>query len=139
MSQELLEKANSCLKQNNFPEAGKIFRQLWEIDNNAYCASRYIYCLRKAGYPSHGLSQGKKASSQFPDNIYIQRELVWIYYDIIKIFNQENNLKDATKNFEEMLKLNPDSLPLELAVFSIVNLAKEKKEWEIILNICRRC
>lgn len=136
MSQELIEKANIFLQQNNFPEAGKIFRQLWEEDNNADCASRYLHCLRKAGYPLQGLSQGKKASSQFPDNIYIQRELVWIYYDIIKTFIQENNLKDATKNFEEMLKLNPDSLPLELALFSIVNLAKQKNEWQIIMAIC---
>ena len=71
MSQELIEKANIFLQQNNFPEAGKIFRQLWEEDNNAYCASRYLHCLRKAGYPSQGLTQGEKVSSQFPNNIAI--------------------------------------------------------------------
>ncbi|WPF89370.1 hypothetical protein WEU38_03560 [Cyanobacterium aponinum AL20118] len=136
MSQELIEKANILLQQNNFPEAGKIFRQLWEEDNNAYCASRYLHCLRKAGYTSHGLSQGKKASSQFPNNIYIQRELVWIYYDIIKTSTQENNLQDALNNFEQMLTLNPDSLPLELAIFLIIDLAQEKNQWQIIMDIC---
>jgi tetratricopeptide (TPR) repeat protein len=136
MSQELIEKGNILLKQNNFPEAGKIFHQLWEKDNNAYCASRYLYCLRKAGYPLHGLRQGEKAYSQFTNNIYIQRELVWIYYDIIKTFVQENNLKDAVKNFEEMLKLNPEQLPLELAIFLITNLAKQKNQWQIIMDIC---
>lgn len=136
MSEELIEKANILLQQSHFAEAGKIFHQLWENENNVYSASRYLHCLRKAGYPEAGLVQGEKADSQFPNNIYIHRELVWMYYEIIKIFIQNNNLKDVVKSFLKMLKFNPDSLPLELALFLIIKLAKEQNQWEIIVDVC---
>lgn len=137
ISEELIEKANIFLKQNDFVEAGKIYRQLWETENNAYSASRYLHCLRKAGYADAGLIQGKKAYSQFPNNVYIQRELVWTYYEIIKALIKENKLQEASQNFLKLLEINPDSLPLELSLFLVIDLAKEKNEWEIILNICR--
>lgn len=78
---ELMNTANELLKQQQWKEAGTLFRQVWENENNAYAARCYLKCLRKAGYASASIKQGNKALNQFPGNKYIKNELVWAYYD----------------------------------------------------------
>jgi tetratricopeptide (TPR) repeat protein len=136
MSEQIIDQANSLLKQNNFAEAGKIYRQEWETNHNAYAASRYLYCLRKAGYPEAALIQGNKAYSQFSEHLYIKRELIWIYYDLVKQFAEKKNLREAEKFAAKLLTLEPESLPLELTFFLIIDLAKEQNKWQIVADWC---
>jgi hypothetical protein len=63
---ELINTASQLLKQEKWKDAGALFRQVWEKENNAYTASRYLHCLRKAGYPSANF-----APESFPQSIYI--------------------------------------------------------------------
>ncbi len=60
-----METAHRLLKEKKYAEAGKIFRQVWEQGDNSYAASKYLYCLRKAGYPQPAIQQCKKACLQF--------------------------------------------------------------------------
>ncbi|MGD1717104.1 tetratricopeptide repeat protein [Dapis sp. BLCC M172] len=137
MSNNLIEQAQQFLKQENFPAAGKIFRQFWEEENNSYAASRYLSCLRKAGHPGAAIRQGKKAKEQFPDNNYIKSELIWACYDRdIKKFAAEENLYDLIKSAINILSLQPEKLPKELTVMAVVKLAKQKEEWQIVSEWC---
>ncbi|NEQ72594.1 MAG: hypothetical protein F6K23_05625 [Okeania sp. SIO2C9] len=137
MSNHLIEQAEQLLKQQNFPEAGKIFRKFWEEENNSYAASRYLCCLRKAGHPGAAIRQGKKAKEQFPDNNYIKNELIWAYYDKhIKNFSEEEDINKLIEPAINILRLQPDKLPKELTVMAVVKLAKQKNQWEIVSEWC---
>ncbi|NEN93809.1 MAG: hypothetical protein F6K48_35020, partial [Okeania sp. SIO3H1] len=137
MSNDLIEQAQQFLKQENFPAAGKIFRKLWEEENNSYAASRYLSCLRKAGYPGAAIRQGKKAKEQFPDNNYIKNELIWAYYDKhIKNFSEEEDINKLIEPAINILSHQPDKLPKELTVMAVVKLAKQKNQWEIVSEWC---
>ncbi|MBR8829496.1 MAG: hypothetical protein DSM107014_16640 [Gomphosphaeria aponina SAG 52.96 = DSM 107014] len=138
MSEPIMERGNSFLKQNQFAEAGKLFRQLWEEGHNAYAASRYLYCLRKAGYPDAALIQGNKAHSEFTDNIYIQRELVWIHYEIVKRSAEQENLRQVIESASKLLDLQPESLPLELTILTVIKLAKQKHQWQTVSDWCNK-
>jgi tetratricopeptide (TPR) repeat protein len=129
--------ANDLLKQSRWKEAGSIFRQLWEKGNNAYAASLYLRCLRKAGYCEASIKQGKVALDQFPDNKYIKNELVWAYYDhLIKPEEAKENLTQLIKSAEKILSLQPEPMPKELTVFAVIKVAKQKEQWEIVSKWC---
>ncbi|NER06534.1 MAG: hypothetical protein F6K17_30115 [Okeania sp. SIO3C4] len=137
MSNNLIEQAEQLLKQENFPEAGKIFRKFWEEENNSYAASRYLSCLRKAGYPGPAIKQGQKAKQQFPDNKYIKNELIWAYYDRdIKNFPEEEHINKLINSALNILNYQPDKLPKELTVMAVVKLAKQKDEWQTVSEWC---
>jgi tetratricopeptide (TPR) repeat protein len=137
-SQSNIDIANDLVKQQQFVEAGKIFHQLWDDQKNGYAASRYLHCLRKAGHPEWAIKQGEKAYQEFPDNIYVQRELIWSYYDQIKRLVTEKDLKEVITLASSALKLKPEDLPLELIIMAIVKLAKEQQQWEIVITWCRK-
>lgn len=134
---ELINNATELVKQQQWKEAGTIFRQVWENQNNAYAASRYLYCLRKGGYPSGSIQQGNKAINQFPGNKYIKNELVWSYYDYgIKPEASRENLHQLVESAEKILSLQPDTLPKELTVLTVIKAAKQKEKWDIVLEWC---
>jgi tetratricopeptide (TPR) repeat protein len=134
---ELMNTATELLKQQQWKEAGTLFRQVWEKENNAYAASRYLYCLRKGGYPSWSIKQGNKALNQFPGNKYIKNELVWAYYDdAIKPEESKENLYQLIESAKTILSLQPDILPKELTVFAVIKTAKQKENWDIVLEWC---
>ncbi|MFM6036136.1 MAG: tetratricopeptide repeat protein [Sphaerospermopsis kisseleviana] len=134
---ELMNTATELLKQQQWKEAGTLFRQVWENENNAYSASRYLYCLRKGGYPSWSIKQGNKAFNQFPGNKYIKNELVWAYYDDgIKPEASKENLYQLIESAKIILSLQPDVLPKELTVFAVIKAAKQKEKWDIVLEWC---
>lgn len=137
MTEDKMTIANDLVTHNKWQEAGTIFRELWESENNAYAASRYLYCLRKAGYPSAAIKRGKIALNQFPESVYIRRELVWAYYDYsIKPDEAKENLTQLIQAGKKILALQPDTMPKELTVFAIIKSAKQKEEWEIVSQWC---
>lgn len=138
MSDNQMEKANNLFKENKFAEAGKIFRQLWEEGKNGYAANRYLYCLRKAGYPEAALKQGEKAYAEFPDNIYIQRELIWSHYEMLKKAREEESLPKVIQIASNILERKPEQMPLELTVFAVINLAKDRGQWQTVSDWCDR-
>jgi len=134
---ELMNTANELLKQQQWKEAGTLFRQVWENENNAYAARCYLKCLRKAGYASASIKQGNKALNQFPGNKYIKNELVWAYYDDgIKPEESKENLYQLIESAKKILSLQPDTLPKELTVFAVIKAAKQKEKWDIVLEWC---
>lgn len=133
-----METANNLLKQNLFVEAGKIFHQLWDDEHNDYAASRYLYCLRKAGYSEFAVKQGEQAYQQFPDNIYVQRELIWSSYDRLKKIVEKQDLQQSLDLASKILKLNPEPLPLEKTVIKIINLAKSQNNWPVVYDWCQK-
>lgn len=136
MSDNIEERAKILLEAKQFPEAGKLFRKLWEENNSAYAASKYLYCLRKAGYPEASIQQGIKADTQFPGNKYIKSELTWAHYDLIKIAIERGNLSEVLAKANQLLDIHPEILALELTVFAIIKLAKKLDEWEIVSWWC---
>ena len=127
-NQDQMAIANSLLKQSQWQDAGSLFRQLWENSNDAYAASRYLYCLRKAGHPSSSIKQGTIALSQFPESVYIRRELVWAYYDVsIKPDEAKEKLSKLIESAERILTLQPDTMPKELTIFTVIKVAKQKE------------
>ncbi|HLO88883.1 MAG TPA: hypothetical protein VK203_28300 [Nostocaceae cyanobacterium] len=136
---ETMTQANQLVNQQQWKEAGTLFRQLWENENNAYAASRYLFCLRKGGYAAWSIKQGKVALNQFPDNKYIKNELTWAYYeDGIKTAETEEDLQKLIESAKIILDLQPDTLPKELTIFAVIKLAKQKGQWNIVLDWCNK-
>jgi hypothetical protein len=138
MTDSLIETANNLLKQKQFAEAGKIFHQLWDDEHNGYAASRYIHCLRKAEYSEIAVTQGERAYQEFSDNIYVQRELIWSYYDSLKKTVAKQDLQQSLNIAYRLLQLNPEALPLELTVIAIIKLAKEQNNWTVVYDWCQK-
>jgi len=137
MSNNPIEQAEQLLKQENYPAAGKLFRQVWEEEENPYAASRYLLCLRKAGYPGAAIKQGQKAQQQFPEDNYIKNELIWaFYFRDIKNFPEEEDINNLIKSAINILNYQPDKLPKELTVMAVVKLAKQQNEWQIVSEWC---
>ena len=136
MFEQDIETAKSLLEQKKYAEAGKIFRQAWEQGDNSYAASQYLYCLRKAGYPQPAIQQGKKAGLQFENNTYIQRELIWAHYDLLKIAQEEENLSKVIQIAETILENQPEDMALEKTVLGVIKLAKQQKQWQTVSDWC---
>lgn len=137
MSNHLTTEAEQLLKQENYPAAGKLFRQVWEEEENNYAASCYLKCLRKAGYPGAAIKQGQKAQQQFPEDNYIKNELIWAYYDRdIKNFSEKEHINKLIKSAINILNYQPDKLPKELIVMAVIKLAKQQDEWQIVSEWC---
>lgn len=139
-NKEKITNANNLLKQSQWREAGKIFHEIWNEENNAYAASRYLHCLRKADFADVAIQQGKIAMKQFPDNKYIKSEVIWSYYDAkIKSYMSDKahpNLVNLISDAETILKLQPDDMPRELVIFAVIKNARAQGEWYIVSDWC---
>ena len=130
-------RAEAFLDQGDYREAGALYHQLSDETKDARYASRYLHCLRKAGYPGVAVTAGRRALEQHPQDEWVRRELVWALYDgRVKPSAKSEDLPGLIKASEEVLALNPEPLPLKLAVNAVIRLAKSRKKWDLV---CRWC
>lgn len=136
---ERATRAKALLEQGNYREAGSLFHQLWDETGNTWTASRYLYCLRKAGFARAAVTVGQDAHQRYPQDIWIRRELVWaLYYDRVKPFADKKELPGLLQAGEDFLTLQPEALPLKLLVLAVIRLAREKGKWDLVSTWCDR-
>jgi tetratricopeptide (TPR) repeat protein len=130
-------RAKALLDQGDFREAGALYHQLADETNEAWYASRYLHCLRKAGHPRAAVTVGRRALERHPQDVWIQLELVWsLYDDRVKTCAEAKDLSGLIEAAEEVLALDPEPLPLKLAVQAVIKLAKLRGKWDLV---CRWC
>jgi len=129
--------AEKLFKEGKFREAGTIYHHLSDETNNAWYTSRYLLCLRKAGYPTGAVTVGRQKLQLHPQDVWIRRELVWaLYYARIKTHADSEDLLRLVQAAEEVLAFDPEPLPLKLTVNAVIRLAKLRKKWDLVSKWC---
>jgi tetratricopeptide (TPR) repeat protein len=139
MNDERNARAERLLAEGNYPEAGALFHQLWDETGDPGCASRYVRCLRKAGHARGAVTRAREAREKHPDDLWIQRELVWAYYEAFaKPAERRADLNGLLDAAQGILDLDPEPLPRQLVVFAVIRLAKKKGKWDTVCDWCDR-
>ena len=137
MTEDHRANAESLLKEGKFREAGKLYHLLSDETNEAWYTSRYLYCLRKAGYPAAAVSVGRHKLSLHPKDKWIRREMVWAVYEAkVKKHSESKDFLQLLQAAEEVLTLRPEPLPLKLTVNAVIRLAKFRRKWDAVLRWC---
>ena len=136
---ELRAQAKQHYDAKQFAEAGELFRQLWEGDDDAFSGGRFAFCLRKTGRADEALAVAQAVAEKYPDDIYVRREIVWALYDAeFKPAKERNDLDALVRAGQQIVDLTDEELPIRLVCFAIVDLAKEKMKWPLVAAWCDR-
>jgi tetratricopeptide (TPR) repeat protein/cold shock CspA family protein len=123
------------LRKTDPAKALEPFRQLWETQGQFRVASRYAYCLRKVGRAEEAISVCRAALEKYPKNLYIESELAWAIYDSkIKPAKEDADLGAILTAANEILKLNPNPMALQRVALSVIQVAKARANWAVVLE-----
>ena len=137
--QDLGRQAKQFYGEERYEEAGKLYHQLWDEREDAFSGGRYACCLRKCGYPDHALTVARQVAQEHPDDIYVQREVVWALYDAeFKPAKERSDLGSLIRIGQEILNLTDEELPTRLVSFAVVGQAKDKMRWDVVSAWCDR-
>lgn len=129
--------ARQFYEAEQYEEAGKLYHQLWDAQEDAFFGGRYAHCLRKCGYPEHALKVARQVAQKHPDDIHVQREIVWALYDAeFKPAKKRNDLDALVHAGQEILNLTDEELPTHLVSFAVIGLAKDKMKWNVVSVWC---
>ena len=129
--------AEKLFKEGKFREAGTLYHHLSDETNNTWYTSRYLQCLRKAGYPTSAVTFGKQKLQMHPQDVWIRRELIWaLYYANIKPYADSEDLLRLVQAAEEVLAFEPEPLPLKRIVIPVIRLAKQRNKWDLVRKWC---
>jgi tetratricopeptide (TPR) repeat protein len=74
-----------------------------------------------------------------PQDTWARRELVWAIYDArVKPAAAKGELDRCLVAATEIVKLQPDDLPLRRTVFTVCKVAKSRGKWDIVSHWCDR-
>lgn len=134
---DLSTQAKKLLEQKMYAEAGKLFHALWDEVGDAFAASRYLFCLRKAGHSGPAVEMGRKALLKHNNDQWIRREFVWALYEhAVKPAKEETNLNLLLQAAEELMAQGPEDLPRRLTVMAVVRVAKNRGRWDVASSWC---
>ncbi|MFO7749739.1 MAG: hypothetical protein R6V54_06560, partial [Desulfobacteraceae bacterium] len=137
--QDLSRQAKQFYEEERYEEAGKLYHQLWDEREDAFSGGRYACCLRKCGYPDYALTVAREVAQEHPDDIYVQREVVWALYDAeFKPAKERSDLGALMRTGQDILNLTDEELPTRLVSFAVVSLAKDKLRWDVVSAWCDR-
>jgi tetratricopeptide (TPR) repeat protein len=137
MTDDRRTRAKEFLDKRDFREAGALYHQLADETNEPWYASRYLHCLRKAGHSRAAVTVGRRTLERHPQDVWVRRELVWAMYEArVKTCGESKDLPGLVQAAEEVLALEPEPLPLKLAVNAVIRLAKLRGKWDLV---CRWC
>jgi tetratricopeptide (TPR) repeat protein len=139
MSDDRTLRAKALLPEGKFAEAGALFHAHWDDTGDAGSASRYLYCLRKAGHAAAAVTVGRRALGRHPQDLWVRRELIWALYEArVKHAEARGDLAALEHEAGEVLALDPEDLPRRLTVSAVVRLAKKRGRWQTVAEWCDR-
>ncbi len=134
---DLSTQAKKLLEQKMYAESGKLFHALWDEVGDAFAASRYLFCLRKAGHSGAAVEMGQEALLKHNNDQWIRREFVWALYEhAVKPAKEETNLPLLLQAAEELMAQGPEDLPRRLTVMAVVRVAKNRGRWDVASSWC---
>jgi tetratricopeptide (TPR) repeat protein len=137
MSSDRTARAKALLGEGNYAEAGALFHADWDDTGDAGSASRYLYCLRKAGHAAAAVTVGQRALERHPQDLWVRRELIWAWYEArVKRAETLGDLGALQHEAGELLALDPEDLPRRLTVSAVIRLAKKKGQWQTVAEWC---
>lgn len=130
-----LDTAERLRKNGEHARACDLFAQLWQRAPDQRIGWRYAFCLRKMGRLEDAEKVARDALARFPEDIYTRSELGWILYERqLKPARDEGNLERVLHNAKEILNLNQDRLALTVVALAVMQVAKARKNWEVLLQ-----
>jgi tetratricopeptide (TPR) repeat protein/cold shock CspA family protein len=140
MNTAVFRAAEEMRKTGRFEEAAGLFAKYWEETRDAATGWRLVYCLRKLpGKRAEALDVAKDVAAMHPTDAWVRSELVWAVYDALcRPAHEAEDLAGTIAAAESMTQAGAGPLPWKLAVFSVIDVAKKKMEWEVVSEWCDR-
>jgi len=127
------QKANELRKAGKYDEALEIYNHLWATEKDAYIGAGMLHCLRKLRRYDEAVPLADKIANEYPDIVWCRTEAIWTYIEgrIYKL-GSDASLKDVKEIANKILQLNPEPIPLKLAVFRVMKAAKAINDWRTV-------
>jgi len=133
------ENAEMLRKSKNYPEALEQFAQIWHQNPSSFVGWRYAFCLRKVGQLEDAEKVARKVLRRYPEDKFTKSELGWILYEKeLKPAKEEDDLGRAIHVANQILELNSDGMVLVKTVLVVMKIAKNRKNWKILLGWSNR-
>lgn len=102
MATSKYDQAEAYRKAKQYDQALPLFRELWITQPTPLIAWRLLECLRKTGLLKEAEEFADKLTAQFPDDLFVQKQVAWTYADV-------ERYADAVNIFESLWKKGFDS------------------------------
>lgn len=131
--------AEQLRKEGRFAEAEAIFRAIWEASPSPGAGWRMALCVRKRGAPAEALALMREVYRRFPEDAWVRSEAAWcVWAADLKPAGERLDVDAAREAARKMLALSDNALVLRLAVFGVVDAAREKGRWDVVSEWCDR-
>jgi tetratricopeptide (TPR) repeat protein len=129
------ENAERLRKNGNYQEACQQFAHLWQKSPGPRIGWRYAFCLRKLGRLSEAERVAQEALAEYPEDPFTRAELGWILYEKeLKPAREKGDLERLVSIAHQILALNSDGLALARVVLAVMQVAKERRKWSLLLE-----
>jgi len=134
------EKAKELRQAGDLPNAWLIYEELWSHTGEQIDAAGKVNCLRKQGKLEEAKALVASLEVSAASNSWLKLEAIWTYVGLLKAIPSGTPLQSVVELARKITELNPEPLPLQLAVFSVLKAAKQPMncavmcEWSELLN-----
>ena len=126
-------RANELRKAGKYEEAIKIYKELWELDENKFTAAGLLHCYRKQKKFEEAFELIKETKERFQDFNWYKNEYSWtLISGCLNQLPDDPNTHDVVDIATKILDINPDELAYNKAVFKVAKAAKKNEDWEIL-------
>lgn len=140
--------------QGRFAEAAEIRLQQYRDKPDVFVLTRYLHCARKLGVSDARtavqFAREHGAVGLLQEHMWLRREYVWaVYTAFFRVAAEaaddeqdeqpdgphDPSFTDLIEEARAVLAITDEDLPRKLIVFATMKLAKERKAWDILLEL----
>lgn len=127
------EKANELRKEGDFIAAIPLYQELYENNPDKFNISGLINCYRKTGRFKEAKPLADEVFEKYPDFKWGRNEYAWtLIQGQLNGFPETGSLDDLIVIINNILKAKPDTIGHNYAIFKLLKLAKNSKNWAVL-------
>ena len=126
------EQAKTYRKTEQYSDAHDLYTALWIKTEDPSDRAGVLHCLRKLGRLGEARELADELVTRFPDHKWSRIEAIWTYVDVLGKASDKMPLAQTLDIATKIRGLDPDPLPLKLAVFTVLKQAKAQGMWRTV-------
>lgn len=127
------QKANELRKAGKYEAALDIYNRLCVNENDAYISAGMLHCLRKLKRYDEAVVLADQISRKYPEVVWCRTEIIWAYIKgKLDRLRNDTLLSEVKEVANKILQMNPESLPMKIAIFSVLKMAKANNDWKTV-------
>lgn len=127
------KKANELRKKGDFVAAIPLYQELYANNPDKYSISGLINCYRKTGRFKEAEPLAFEVFEKYPEFKWGRNEYAWtLIQGQLNGFPEAGSLDDLIVIVNNILKVKPDIICHNYAIFKLLKLAKNIKNWTVL-------